>query len=394
MWKSAWFIAKHDLATMLRQKETLFWVFPMPILFFFFIGTVTGGFGGGREDGEPDPIAVVGPENRDDVLIDALARRLEAENYEVRLNVPEEHLPRYARVLTIGEPLDEDDVPVEGEFAAGVLAGNQATLTLRRQGDDGLRTDYDTVRVGRAVYGVLADLVVFAQNGTKVTPEAFAELEAMPRALTLDTKPAGEREHIPTGYEQTIPGTMTMFCMLVLLTSGAMLLVIEREQGLLRRLAATPIPRRSIVLGKWTGKMALALVQIGFGMLAGTVLFGMDWGSSLPMVCVVLLGWAGFNASLAIVLGNLARSEGQMVGIGVIASMVLAALGGCWWPVEVSPEWMQDLAILLPTGWTMDAMHELISFGRGAASALPHTVVLFVTAWLLGWLGVRTFRYQ
>jgi ABC-type multidrug transport system permease subunit len=112
------------------------------------------------------------------------------------------------------------------------------------------------------------------------------------------------------------------------------------------------------------------------------------------MVCVVLVGWAAFNASLAIVLGNLARSEGQMVGIGVISSMVLAALGGCWWPIEISPPWMQDFALLLPTGWTMDAMHELISFGHGAAAALPHTAVLFVSAWVLGWLGVRTFRYQ
>ena len=44
-----------------------------------------------------------------------------------------------------------------------------------------------------------------------------------------------------------------MFTLLVLLSSGAAQLVVEREQGLLRRLASTPIPRGSVVLGKWAG---------------------------------------------------------------------------------------------------------------------------------------------
>ena len=327
-----------------------------------------------------------------DLLVAEIVRRLEAENY--RVDRPEaDVLEFYDRVLYLGAPVDEDGNPVPGGFSDGVLAGNQAVLHLRRLGE-GIRTSYDQVRVGRAVYGVLADLVVLAEEGTEPSPEAFAELAAAPRALTLDARPAGERREVPNGFEQAIPGTMTMFCMLVLLTGGALLLVIEREQGLLRRLAATPIPRRSIVLGKWTGKMALALVQIGFGMLAGSVLFDMDWGASLPMVCFVLVGWAAFNSSLAILLANLARSEGQMTGIAVITSMALAALGGCWWPIEVTPAWMQDLAILLPTGWTMDALHQLVSFGRGATAALPHAGILFLSALLLGWVGVRTFRYQ
>ena len=76
--------------------------------------------------------------------------------------------------------------------------------------------------------------------------------------------------------------------------------------------------------------------------------------------------------SLGILLGNLARSEGQMAGIGVMTSMSMAALGGCWWPVEITPDWMQSLQLWLPTGWIMDALHTLVSFGRGPSAALPH----------------------
>jgi ABC-2 type transport system permease protein len=54
---------------------------------------------------------------------------------------------------------------------------------------------------------------------------------------------------------------------------------------------------------------------------------------------------------------------------------VLAALGGCWWPIEITPEWAQHVQKLVPTGWTMDALHKLVSFRAGAASATAHAVI-------------------
>jgi ABC-type multidrug transport system permease subunit len=216
----------------------------------------------------------------------------------------------------------------------------------------------------------------------------------MPRALTLEVAPAGERQEIPTGFEQAIPGTMVMFTMFMLLTTGAVTLVIERRQGLLRRLASTPIDRGGIVLGKWGGRMALGLVQIAFAMLAGTVLFGMDWGPDLPIIFAVLTGWAALCASLGLLLGNLASTEGQAIGIGVLTANVLAALGGCWWPIEITPGWMQTFSKFLPTGWAMDAMHRLVSFQSGPASVLPHLAALAALALIAGWVGARRFRFQ
>ncbi len=384
MLRSAWFIARKDLAAMLRARETLLWVFLMPPIFFYFIGTVTGGFGPPGAGDAPDPLALSGVDEEGDLLVGELVRRLERENYQV------------VREETGAEPsaprLVLPRIESHRSFTEGVLAGERAKLTLQHEEEE-LGTQFDRMRVAKAVYGVLADLLVFAEEGEAPTREGFARLAEAPRTIQLDVRPAGKRRQIPSGFEQTIPGTMTMFSMLVLLTSGAVVLVIEREQGLLRRLASAPISRGAIVLGKWAGKMALALVQIAFAMLTGTLFFRMRWGEALPMVCVVLFAWAAFNASLAVLLANLARSEGQTIGIAVLCSMVLAALGGCWWPIEITPAWMQRLALFLPTGWTMDALHELVSFGAPAGAALPHALALASGALVLGWLAARTFRY-
>ena len=377
--RSAAFIARADLSFMLRQRETLLWVFAMPLLFFYFIGTVTGGFAGGERDPR-DPLAL---ETRaaDGVVLGAVIHRLEQMNFRVERPATPDTSAWYSR-LVIPEFTDES-------VRAGMQV--QATLVLR---DEGPSASLDQFRVTRAFYGVVADLAVLKSTGQPVTRDALAALASAPRQLTLAVKPAGKREEPPSGFSQAVPGTMVMFTMLILLTSGAILLVVERQAGLLRRLASTPITPGSIVLGKWISRMALGLVQLAFAMTVGRLVFRVDWGSSLPMVILVLAMWAAFTASLALLLANVARTMAQMAGIGVLTSMVLAALGGCWWPIEITPKWMQSLSLALPTGWTMDAMHKLVNFGYDWTAALPHVAVLAVASVVCGWGGAKIFRYQ
>jgi ABC-type multidrug transport system permease subunit len=129
-------------------------------------------------------------------------------------------------------------------------------------------------------------------------------------------------------------------------------------------------------------------------MVIGTLLFGMQWGSNVWMVIVILVANAGAMASVGMLLGTVARTEGMAIGIGVASSNVLAALGGCWWPIEVTPAWMQKLQLFLPTGWAMDSMHRLISFADTPSSVLPHlAAMLLLSAVLLG-VASRIFRYE
>jgi len=154
------------------------------------------------------------------------------------------------------------------------------------------------------------------------------------------------------------------------------------------------LSRGSVVLGKWGGKLTVGLVQIAFALLVGKLLFEFDWGPRLPMVLVVMLAYAALTAAFGVLLGSLAKTEGQAIGLGVLGTNVLAGLGGCWWPIEITPQWMQKFSLLLPTGMTMDALHRLISFGRPAASALPHLAALAALALVAGWLAARLFRYE
>src|SRR5215475_11911745 len=80
MLRDTWFIARKVVQYNLRERETLLWLFLMPIIFFYFIGTITSGFGG-RGDVK-DRLAVRMPGDAG-FLGAEIVRRLEAAGYEV-----------------------------------------------------------------------------------------------------------------------------------------------------------------------------------------------------------------------------------------------------------------------------------------------------------------------
>lgn len=379
---NTFFIAYNDVRQQLRQWSTLAWIFVMPPIFFYFIGTAMSGGIASNMGGAPEPLLVIA--ENPGYLKEQIGLRL-AENQfaPTWVESPETDDAPAGRILTLPPNLSE-------------RTGGGDTLTLAYETDaSALTRDYETIRLQRALYTVLADLVVADASGEGgASAAAVAALNEAPRTLTLDIASAGRREGIPLGFAQSVPGIMVMFTMIVLLTSGASLLAIERHQGLLRRLASAPIGRGEVVLGKWIGRMALALVQVAVALLIGTLVFAMDWGPDLAMVILVLALWAAFCASAGLLLGSIVATEAQATGIGVLVASLLAALGGCWWPIEITPPWMQGLQKFLPTGWTMDALHQLVNFQSGAASVLPNAIALAFAALVVGIVATNRFRYQ
>jgi len=348
------------------------------------LGTVTSGFSGTISGGRASPVVVVA--NSPGFLQEQVTLRLRENDFEPEWRtevVPdaEGRLPR--RTLTFGDNLSDM-----------VVAGEQVSASYETRASS-LAREYEAIRIQRGMYTVLADVVVADSNSeTPLSAEALSSLNAETRIWQLDVSTAGQRQQIPSGFDQAIPGIVVMFTLLVLLTSGSSMLVVERTQGLLRRLAWAPMTRTEVVAGKWGGRMVLATMQIGFAVLVGTYLFKMQWGPDILMIVVVLACWAAFCASAGLLLGSLARTDSQATGVGVLTANVLAALGGCWWPIEITPDWMQGLQKLMPTGWAMDALHKLISFEAGALSAVPHVATLLLGTLLVTALAINRFKYE
>jgi ABC-type multidrug transport system permease subunit len=377
------FIAWQDVRNQMREGSTLLWLFIMPPIFFYFIGTVTSGFSSGMSGGEATPVTVVA--KNPGILKDQVDLRLRANDFA----------PEWVERL---ETADEETAPTrtltfDADMSEKVTAGEPVKAAYDT-GANALTREFEEIRVQRSLYTVLADIIIADATAGPLSGKALDAVNEATRVWQLDVSTAGQRQEIPTGFQQAVPGILVMFTLLVLLTSSGTMLVQERTQGLLRRLASAPISRAEVLAGKWKGRMVLAAIQVTVALAFGTFLFSMDWGPDIAVVIVVLAAWAGFCASAGLWLGTIAKTEAQAGGLGVLAANLLAALGGCWWPIEVTPGWMQALQKIIPTGWTMDALHKLISFQAGAMSVIPNVLLLVAAAVVFGVLAARRFRYE
>ena len=382
--KNVVFIAWNDVRHQLRQGGTVVWLFVMPPIFFYFIGTVMSGFSSGMSGGSSTPIVVA-----------AESPGFLKEQIDLRLRENEFDPEWRAEVVADAEGnLPRSILTLSNNFSEQIVAGEQVDASYDTRASALLR-DYETIRIQRSLYTALADIVTAdARSDEPLNAAALVALNAETRVWQLEVSAAGHRQTIPVGFEQAVPGILVMFTLLVLLTSGATMLVLERLRGLLRRLASAPMTRTEVVAGKWGGRMLLAVLQVGFALIVGTFVFKMDWGPDLAMIILVLVAWAAFCASAGLLLGSLARTEGQAAGLGVLVANLLAALGGCWWPIEITPDWVQGLQKLIPTGWTMDALHKLISFQAGAVAAIPNVAALLIGTLIVAALAIRRFKYE
>jgi ABC-2 type transport system permease protein len=70
----------------------------------------------------------------------------------------------------------------------------------------------------------------------------------------------------------------------------------------------------------------------------------------------------------------------------------MGALGGCWWPLQIGPPAMKTIALCLPTGWALQALHQVISFGNGFSAVLKPVAVLLAFGGVANLLAARFFR--
>ncbi len=168
----------------------------------------------------------------------------------------------------------------------------------------------------------------------------------------------------------------------------------ERQMGTLRRLLISPTQKSTYLLGTIFGQGLTALVQmlllIGFGIFVMKINWGVQpLALAVMMVCATLAA-----AALGTALGTFVKTEGQASGLSVMIGMVMALLGGCWYPLEMFPQAVQNIVKILPTTWAMRGLLDIVLRGQGLAAILPEAGILLGFAVLFFGIGILRFKYE
>jgi ABC-2 type transport system permease protein len=168
----------------------------------------------------------------------------------------------------------------------------------------------------------------------------------------------------------------------------------ERQQGTLRRILTTPTSKATFIFGTIFGQVVMALIQMSLLILFGMFVLGLNWGRE-PLALFVLLTCAALAAgAIGTAMGTFIKTESQASGLSIMAGMVMALMGGCWYPLELFPATVQNIVKVLPTTWAMQGLLDLVLRNGGLSNILLESGVLLGFAAVFFTIGVARFRYE
>jgi len=168
----------------------------------------------------------------------------------------------------------------------------------------------------------------------------------------------------------------------------------ERATGTLRRLLTTPTRKATYLLGTLLAAVFWALVQMLLLVLFGIFGMKLNWGHSPAALAVILTASALAASAIGVAMGAFVKTEGQANGLSIMLGMVMALLGGCWYPLELFPPVVQQAVKVLPTRWAMQGMLDIVVRGEGLSAVLPEAAVLLGFAVVFYVIGIWRFRYE
>jgi ABC-type multidrug transport system permease subunit/outer membrane murein-binding lipoprotein Lpp len=204
---------------------------------------------------------------------------------------------------------------------------------------------------------------------------------------------SGGSSHINT-FDQNVPGFSVTFLLLGMLLGVSLGLLDERDWGTLDRLRAMPVSVSRVLGAKLLARFLVGVVQMILLFAVGRALFGISLGPQpwlllLPTAAIVFAGTA-----FGLVVAALATSREAVLPIGSIAIVTMAAVGGCWWPIDLEPRWMRQVALAFPTTWAMEAFNDLMIRRRGLDAALRPAAVMGAYGVFYLLAGTALFRWR
>ena len=179
------------------------------------------------------------------------------------------------------------------------------------------------------------------------------------------------------GYSYTqfiAPGVLAQSVLFVAIFYG-ILIVWERDFGLLTKLLSTPSPRSSIIVGKALAAGVRGIFQ-GIVIVALALIIGVnlrfDALDVLGVLAVAVL-FAMCFASLSMILASLLKTRDRMMGIGQAITMPLFFASNAIYPVSLMPKALQYVALANPMTYVVDAMRAMLL--TGDYSTLPTDIL-------------------
>lgn len=270
-----------------------------------------------------------------------------------------------------------------------LLKKTQDLILLKNEGSSIKAAAHAETKIIQAIVKIITELILNPDIHT-----FFEKKEDFKNIIELESGfPEGTIAKVPSGYDHVIPGVLVQFIMIMILIYGGISVMIDRQKGRLLRIlfSSTSIP--GLWAGKFIGRLFLGIIQAAILIVFGMIFFHFNLGNVF-LSCLTIFLFIILNSSLSILLGSVIKKEEIIVGTAILLSNIFAALGGCWWPIEIVSDTLKSIGMLVPAYWAMDALHKIIFFNKEFADISINFIVLILFTLTFSLISFKFFKIK
>jgi ABC-2 type transport system permease protein len=191
-----------------------------------------------------------------------------------------------------------------------------------------------------------------------------------------------------------VPGILAYGIIATTYVNMAIGTAILRDEGILKRMQGTPLPRWAYVAARIGSTFlivaAITIVTLGLG----AILYGVHIrASTLPgLLFALLLGSAAFTALGIGVTRFIPNAEAAPVIVNLTV-LPLTFISSVWFPTNTMPDWLQQVAKVFPIRALADGLqHAFNPYTHGAGFQTSDLRMLAIWTVVGVWLMVRFLR--
>jgi len=306
-----------------------------------------------------------------EALIEAVLRRM-GEHYRARFveaieRAAEEDLvrERVRGVLTIPPGYDRD-----------LRAGRGAEVQLLLDGSD-------------------ANTATIAQNYAEVIVARAGLMPPIAGGVVIQTRTRIWYNETLESRNMIVPALIAVIMSIIAAMLTALTIAREWERGTMEQLAATPVQRTEVVLGKLVPYVAIGILDVTVAVIAGRVVFHVPLRGSIVLLAVLTLMFLVAALSWGIFVSAALKSQLLATQVAMITTYLPALLlSGFIFSIAAMPLVLRMVTLIVPARYFVVITRGIFLKDVGLGVLWPEVLALVVFATGALSLALRSFRKQ
>jgi ABC-2 type transport system permease protein len=244
--------------------------------------------------------------------------------------------------------------------------------------------------------GADANTATIAQNYADAIVAGYSQqvvLQGRDLTLPITAEPRAWYNETLESKNMIVPGLVAVIMSILAAMLTALTIAREWERGTMEQLAATPVHRLEVVIGKLIPYVGIGLFDVVITTVVGLTVFGVPFRGNVVLLAVLTLLFLIGALGLGIFISAALKSQVLATQIALIVTFLPALLlSGFLFSIATMPTILQGISYVVPARYYVTVTKGIFLKGVGVDVLWADALAMIVFALVGLLLAMRTFK--